>query len=255
MLTNVIETYQMRTDMHKEEKALTLRIKAIMRRLTDNDRKEADKLYEAVVKDKDHPLAGPAFTYTEKLFESRDILESKRKELEKSLAKQAKGLPAYDFVQETRGLGELGFAMIIGTAGDLNNFATVARLWKYLGLAVMPDGSRQRRVKGEEAKNHSYSPGNRALIWTLGDSILRTHGHYRDVYDARKDVELQKAADEGLEVIPTAEIKTIEEAGGSTEGYRSVGHVHNRAKRYMEKQLVRDLWCAWRDATMIENAA
>jgi hypothetical protein len=31
------------------------------------------------------------------------------------------------------------------------------------------------------------------------------------------------------------------------ELYRSDGHVHNRAKRYMEKRLIRDLWRAWRD--------
>lgn len=38
----------------------------------------------------------------------------------------------------------------------------------------------------------------------------------------------------------------IVEAREDNDGMK-VGHAHNRAKRYMEKRLMRDLWRAWRD--------
>ena len=55
-------------------------------------------------------------------------------------------------------------------------------------------------------------------------------------------MERQKAADEGLVVVAAAKIKKGEE-----EKSRSLGHVDNRARRYMEKRLLQDLWIAWRE--------
>jgi len=246
MFEELTETYQMRTDIHKEEKALTLRIKAIMRRMCEGDTKAADKLYEAVVKDKPHDFKGPALIYTEPLFQSRKVLEDRRLELEKYMAKFAKDLPAYDFMKEIKGFGDKGLSMIAASAGDLTKYPTPAKLWKYMGLAVMPDG-RQRKVAGDKelAELHAYAPHRRALVWTIGDSLLRTNdGFYKQLYLDRKERELEKAEEEGLIVIPAKEAEN-QKLDKST--YRSKGHIHSRAKRYVEKRLLRDLWAAWRE--------
>jgi hypothetical protein len=248
-ILETVETYQMRTDMHREEKALTLRIRAICRRLVTEPgmdqstiTKEGDKLYEAITKDKEHPFKEIALVYTEPLFESRNVLESHRKKREKELSLLARELPAHGWVKDQKGLGELGFAMIIGEAGALDKYPNPAKLWKRMGLAVMPDG-RQRKVTDKDlAKLHGYAPKRRALVWTLGDSILRTKGHYRDIYDERKAVEMQKAEDEGRIVVPAKDVKE----NWSPDSFRTVGHIHNRAKRYMEKRMLKDLWVAWR---------
>ena len=60
----------------------------------------------------------------------------------------------------------------------------------------------------------------------IGDCIVRANaGKYRELYDARKILELEKLQ------------------GGKTCKI----HAHKRAMRYMEKQLLRDLWVKWNE--------
>jgi hypothetical protein len=122
----------------------------------------------------------------------------------------------------------LSLAAIVGEAGDLSNYANPAKLWKRLGLAVMPDGTRQRRVTGVEGLEHGYSPARRSVVWNIGACIVKAGGPLKAVYDARKVYET-----------PRVETK---------------GHAHNRAQRYVEKRFVRDLWIAWRRVGAAEVA-
>ena len=71
----------------------------------------------------------------------------------------------------------------------------------------------------EKAVKHGYKPANRAILWNIEDAIVKVGGPYRALYDERKIVELAK----GLTKM----------------------HAHNRAKRYVGKRLLRDLWNAW----------
>jgi hypothetical protein len=249
------ETHRRRQDLHRAEKSLTLQIKAICRRLCGGalaaqwkageiseadyrkrTKVEADKLYTAVVKEQPHPLFLGATLNTASFFEARAIFEKQRAATEKALERLAKTMPVAAWVASVKGLGLGSLAAIIGEAGDLSNYATHSKLWKRLGLAVI-DGERQRRVPGDAALAHGYSPTRRAIVWNIGQcvikaqsakvdketgEVLRTAGKYRLVYDVRKQFELERG-------IPKA-------------------HAHNRATRYMEKLVVRDLWRAWRDA-------
>jgi hypothetical protein len=79
-------------------------------------------------------------------------------------------------------------------------------------------------------------------MFVIGDNLVKGKSAYRAVYDERKVYERQKAQAEGLKVAPSAKIPKEKHAE-----YRSEGHSHLRAKRYMEKRLLRDLWRAWRD--------
>ncbi len=256
MIIDVIrETHRRRQDLHRAEKSLTLQIKAICRRLcagalaaqwksgeiTEADyrkrtKSDADKLYDAVAKEQPHPLFLAATLNTASFFEARAIFEKRRAQTEKELERLAKTLPIAGWVLQLKGLGLGSLAAIVGEAGDLSNYATHSKLWKRLGLAVI-DGGHQKRAKGDAAIAHGYCPTRRAIVWNIGQCVLKAQsaridkeageelkpaGAYRLIYDARKAHELARAPD----------MKPI--------------HAHNRATRYMEKKVVRDLWRAWR---------
>lgn len=249
------ETHRRRQDLHRAEKSLTLQIKAICRRLCagtlalqwksgeiteaeyrKRTKADADKLYDAIVKEKPHPLFLAATLNTASFFEARAIFEKRRAQTEKELERLAKSLPVATWVASIKGLGLGSLAAIIGEAGDLSLYATHSKLWKRLGLAVI-DGGRQRRMTGDAALAHGYSPQRRSIVWNIGQCVLKAQsarvdketgeeikpaGKYRNVYDARKAYEI--ARDPNI----------------------SKAHAHNRATRYMEKLVVRDLWRAWR---------
>jgi hypothetical protein len=254
MSTEVIrETHRRRQDLHRAEKSLTLQIKAICRRLCagalaakwkageidegayrKQTKADADILYAAIVKEQPHPLFLAATLNTSAFFEARAILESRRAQTEKELDRLAKALPVVEWVSGVKGMGIGSLAAIVGEAGDLSNYSTHSKLWKRLGLAVI-GGERQRCVAGDAALEHGYNPARRSIVWNIGQCIIKSQsakidketgevikpaGPYRAVYDARKAYELERG-------IPK-------------------GHAHNRATRYMEKRVIRDLWSAWR---------
>jgi hypothetical protein len=236
------ELHRNREDLHRAEKALTLRIKAKCRRLCGGDKTEADALYKSMRNGQQHPLTAHALAACQPFFIARDTLEAERKATEKAMAKQVKTLPVYPWAKATMGFGDLGLAQIVGECGDLSIYSNPAKVWKRMGLAVI-GGERQRRVTGADAIEHGYSPSRRSIIWNIGDSMIKcSASEYRALYLERKETEKAKAEAEGLTVVPAAKIPAK-----TKDAYRSEGHVHARAKRYMEKRLLRNLWRAWRD--------
>lgn len=146
----------------------------------------------------------------------------------KEMTALAKALPVWAaFGDGVRGFGAGSLAVIVGEAGDLSNYSTVAKLWKRMGLAVM-DGVRQGGLgKGAGAEawiEHGYNPLRRSRMWNIGDALIKGNrdGEYRSAYLARKEYELAR----------DPECKPIK--------------AHRRAQRYMEKRLLKHLWQAWR---------
>lgn len=237
------EQHRERVDHHRAEKALTLQIKARCRRFVGGDKTEADKLYTAMMalRDGKKPTDEAAtllLLANQHLLGARDIVEKARQHAEDRAAKLATSLPIWTkWAKDVRGLGPLSIAQIVGEAGDVGNYRTVSGLWKRMGLAVI-NGGRQRRVKGDEALLHGYSPQRRSIVWNIGNNMIRSQrgtkideetgeitqeaDPYRAVYDQRKAYEHER----------DPEI--------------TKGHAHNRAKRYMEKRLLREMWKAWR---------
>lgn len=221
-IAELLEQWRRRQAWHRAEKSLTLQAKALCRRLVAGDKAEAEKVFAAAYGKGEHEMAEVAFAATVPLIDARKSIETHRKMVEKRLVKLAKSLPVAPYVESVRGVGLLSLAAIVGEAGDLSNYSNPAKLWKRLGLAVMPDGSRQRRVSGEAAVEHGYSPARRAVVWNIGACIVKAGGPLKAVYDARKLYEADRVA--------------------------TKGHAHNRAQRYVEKRFIRDLWAAWRRA-------
>lgn len=161
---------------------------------------------------------------------ARGPFEAIEKNAVKQMEKLAKASPVWPiYCENIRGFGAASLAVIIGEAGDLSNYSTIAKLWKRMGLAVF-DGTRQGGLaKGAGAEawiEHGYSPIRRSRMWNIGDTIIKGNrdGYYRTLYLERKAFELAREP----------EMKPIK--------------AHRRAQRYMEKRLLKHLWQAWREA-------
>lgn len=232
------ELHRERQDYHSAEKRLTLQIKSIQRRVhaagcpLTAEAKAAGKL-QGHAKCSGVYDALPAAALV--LAEQRDLISTHRKRPEKEMQKLAKSLPVWSWVEYTRGLGALGLAQIIAECGDLSNYNNPAKLWKRMGLGMYQraDGlwERQQKAAGENGVLSGYSPTRRSILFVIGDSIIKAGGEYRELYDSRKLLEAQKPA--------CGRFKCTGE-------HCTPGHIHNRAKRYMEKRLLRNLWRAWR---------
>lgn len=223
-----------RQDYLRAEVSMTLRIKARLRWRHEGDCDKANTIYDDArhigtryalkgsIEDAARGLAD-----SEAFFEVERLLRVAREVPEKEMKRVAADLPLASWVEQTRGLGMLGFAQIIAEAGDLSNYSGPAKLWKRFGLAPG-----QRRLKGcgkkhpagktcikcDAAIQMGFSPSRRAVMSVIGDSLMKMGEEYRQVYLVEK--ERQRSLHPEL----------------------TKAHTHNRALRYMEKRLLRDLW-------------
>ena len=220
LIAEIKETHRQRDDLLRAEGSLTRQIKAIGRRMkTSSNMSTTDQLSDFAAL---HLQA------------AKDAIHPGKLEMERRLKKLAKGLPTYTWMKSINGFGEVGLCQIVGECGDLSDFNNPAKLWKYLGLAPIteyPVGPYGGRL---------YSRRCRSIMFVIGDSLIKKQGPYRTLYLERKTREVEKAEIEGLTVAPQAKIPAKKKAE-----YRSEGHIHRRAQRYMEKRLLRNLWREW----------
>jgi hypothetical protein len=182
---------------------------------------------------------------------SRGPFEALEKAALKELVKLAESLPVWEsFGKDIRGFGAASLAAIVAEAGDLNNYSSVPKLWKRMGLAVMGDFRQGGLPKGAGADAwiaHGYNKMRRSAMWNIGDTMCKGQirkvkdeagedtgertslGYYGQVYLDRKAYELAREPD------------------------MQPMQAHRRAQRYMEKRLLKHLWQAWR-RDQIEDA-
>ncbi len=177
---------------------------------------------------------------------ARSPFDKIEKDATKAMEKLARELSVWVWAESVRGFGARSLAVIIAETGDLSNYANPAKVWKRMGLAVMGDVRQGGLPKSASKKawiEHGYSRLRRSRMWNIGDALVKGNadGVYRRLYLTRKEYEVNKADAEGLIVAPSAKIPK-----GKASEYRSVGHIHRRAQRVMEKRLLRDLWNVWR---------
>jgi hypothetical protein len=282
ILNLIVERYQRRTAWHKAEKSLTLQGRAICRRLCDGDKDRANELFDGVAELDVDEIGGVLAGFTGELTEpqvlavlevhpilvARHTIGVCRTGVERELEKLVKQLPIAAFFErpEMKGASYGSLAALIGCAGNLHNYATVQRLWKRMGMAVMPNG-RQRQLKDpDQAKLHGYSPERRSVAWNVGTSVLRTQsvrfdkktgeiiresGPYRKLYEERKAYETAKNeagdyADQAAKRLSEAKFGPKTAAiKAYTAGKLPPMHLHARAQRYMEKRILRELWGEW----------
>lgn len=225
LISEIVETWRLRQDMVRAQTKLTLQIKSICRRFTAGDKAEAEKLHASIGNGMSHPKAEACFIACLPLIEAKKPIEASRKSLEKHLTKLGKQLPVAHMADDIKGVGHLALAKIVGECGDLSAYKSVSAVWKRAGLAVI-DGGRQRRVTGESALAHGYSPERRSTFWNIAAALIKAQGKgddagpYRRYYDEEKERQV---------------------ANGIT-----LGHAHNRAMRHMTKKLLKDITVEWR---------
>lgn len=106
---------------------------------------------------------------------NRQLWDHERGNNETNMRDLAKSLPVYSWASGVRGFGELGLAVIYGEAGEpIENYRSVAGLWKRMGLAVVDGERQQKKTDKTLAAVHGYSPKRRSEIWTLADSMSRS---------------------------------------------------------------------------------
>ena len=137
--------------------------------------------------------------------------------------------PIWDWLTSIKGLGEGGLAaQLLAQIDDIAKFATVSKLWRFSGWAVI-DGKIDRCQKGETSP---YNRRLKSICWQIVQQFIRQQTpHYVDVYYA------EKARQRELHPQPVKE-------NGKTK-YND-GHLHNRAIRYTAKRFLCDLYVAWR---------
>lgn len=228
LIAEIVETWRLRQDMVRAQQKLTLQIKAILRRFTGGDKDAADKLYRHVVKpDYAWPEGDAARLACSALLTARAPLEAQRNAFEKHLTKLGKQLPIAHMADEIKGVGHLTLAKIVGEAGDLSQYRSVAAVWKRMGVAVI-DGERQRKKSDVDlALIHGYSPERRSVLWNIADPLLKAQGKDENAGPYRREYDRVKA-------------REMDEKG-STKAL-----AHNRAMRKMSKDLLKDLTVEWR---------
>ena len=227
LVAEIVETWRQRQDMVRAQQKLTLQAKSICRRFTEGDKTAAEKLYQAVTRGTDHPLAHMASIAVMPLIAAQRPLIDTRSAYEKQLGKLGKRLPIAHMADQIKGVNYNTLATIVGEVGDMSAYEKgVAGIWKRAGLAVI-DGERQRKKAGDAALIHGYSPSRHAVFWNVGGALLKAQGKdenagpYRMIYDERKAYERPRV--------------------------ESDGHAHNRAMRFMVKRLLKDLWQSWKN--------
>lgn len=176
-----------------------------------------------------------------------DAIEAEAKRRMETLAAS---LPVAAWASDIHGLGMCGLAQIVAEAGNLSNYAGPAKLWKRMGVAVRPDGRRQGSLPKGAPKadwaGEKYNPARRAVLQQIGKNgiVMQTASPYRPVYEARKAYERELAEAAGMRILPAEQWKRLPEA--ERERAISLKRIDDRARRYAEKRLLRDLWRAWR---------
>lgn len=245
----------------------------------------AKQVREAAPGDKKRGVRAPSFTdrETDIIAMSRHMLEvaatalepvhAREKLLEEQITALASNLPVAEWWTGLRGCTAFNLGVLIGETGNLSNYPSPRHVWSRLGLAPFEkNGTSQalsvwRRAGGLSAKEwkaHPYNPQRLATVhgyvlaafaMQQGTEEKGTATKYRMLYSDYKA--RQKELNEAGAYFALAEekAKKFEKAGLAVaaalkKGRLTDGHIESRARRYMIKCLISDLWSEWRGSAV-----
>jgi len=227
VILEIQQQWRKRQDWLRAYNRLLLQSGAICRRWCKGSKTEGAELLEQLMSgDLSHPVA-PAII---PLLVAIDCIRPELHLAQTHVIELAASLPVAKWCASVKGIGINGIALasIVGEAGDIGAYKSVAALWKRMGLAVI-NGERQRKYKDKKlAKLHGYNPSRRAQMYVLAESLFRAQsrcrGPYRRAYNERRS--------------HTA----------LTHPDWSKDHSHKDALRFMTKRFLRDFYAAWEAA-------
>jgi len=237
-LCNTIrEAWSQRQDLVNAHGSLARQLKSICRRHCGGDKVKGTALFKKMRTGGKVDLAPTLATMV--LLQSYIAIGVQRKSQEKVLCENVAMLPVAKWATSIRGVADIALASLIGEAGNLNDYAGPAKLWKRFGVGLVQDNKgewvRQRKVIDKKlAVAMGYSPKRRSVLWNVGACIIRSRKGATGV-----------AAD--LLAYYESEKKRAMEKGCKK------GHAHRRAQKHMEKRLLVLLWREWTGAKPVTN--
>lgn len=165
--------------------------------------------------------------------------DKQKRIIEKKMEKAVASLGMEDFIASVSGFSSVQLANIIGEAGDIANYGTVSRLWKRMGMAVI-DGVRQSKQSDKgKALDHGYNPSRRSAMWNIGETLIKAQ-----IRSAKDDA--GEKTGESIAIGPLGQVYLDRKKYyAALHLEKTKAHIHNDAKRYMEKRLLKMLWRAW----------
>lgn len=123
--------------------------------------------------------------------------------LDDGITQMAKTLPVYEWVcePEQKGFGAKSLGVVVGEAGNLDNYSNPGKFWKRMGLApytskgkTLMGGTWTRGKEGkltaEEWTDFGYSRRRRSVAYVIAESLLKGNGTgpYRTRYNNAREV-------------------------------------------------------------------
>ncbi len=212
------------------------------------DKGKASAAYKRLLADQEDPMF---LLRVKHLIDPYEYIKASQDSLAKQMGKLVETLPIASWVEAQHGVGFPMIGKIIAAAGgDLSMYSTPAKLWKRFGEHVV-DGQAPKPKRGQKL---GFNPAYRAISFQLGDSLIKAGGTvekgnlspWKQVYEARKRFEIERAVATGKKVVPAAKIPDADlKLPFNKRKHMSEGHIHNRAVRYMRKKFLEALWQEW----------
>lgn len=238
LVAEIVQLHRMRRRWMKAKNALTMQGKAIGRAACDGDKKAGSAAFDRVKNGKAKPEDADLEIALLPFIAAIAHFDKSVRPIERELEKLAKRLPIAPWAKTVTGLGWGSIAAIVGEAGDLSQYPSVAGVWKRMGLAVIDGDGRQRKVANADAALiHGYSPERRSVVWVMADSMSK---HQRTWLD-KETGEVRKPAGVYGDVLEREKEKAL------AAGCNKV-HAERRGKRHMSKAVLKDMTLAWRRA-------
>lgn len=238
LVAEIVQLHRMRRRWMKAKNALILQGKAFGRAVCDGDKTAGSAAFDRVKKGETMPEDADLEIALMPFVAAIAHFDESIGPIERELEKLARRLPIAPWAKTVTGLGWGSIAAIVGEAGDLSQYPSVAGVWKRMGLAVIDGDGRQRKVANADAALiHGYSPERRSVVWVMADSMSK---HQRTWLD-KETGEVRKPAGVYGEVLEREKEKAL------AAGCNNL-HAERRGKRHMSKAVIKDMTLAWREA-------
>ncbi len=235
--------FQIWDDLNRIKKSLQARIYAVIRQETGCGKKECAGWYRKIYKtDKveDNPILARIYLRTCVMEKDRARYEELEKKPAKLMIKCVEQMPIWKYwAKDVKGCGAKTMSKLLAVWGNPSDFPTVAKSWKRLGLGLVKiNGKWERTRKSRDkklAKIYGYSPRRRSIVWEIEDSLFKSggDGKYRTMFLARREYEKEMHPE-------------IDHEKPGKKGVPGRGFSYQRARRYMVKKFIRDMWCMWK---------
>jgi len=264
VVKRIMNVHKLRQGMIRAKNRILLQAMAPLRlyTMTDEDfesddakkaaRKRNEDLFRVVSNDPTHEY----YENIEPYLTAMGPLEARAESYAKELAQIVKLLPVYPWVKSVKGFGDVSFATIVGEAGDIGTYRSHSALWKRMGVAVI-GGARQGNpgsgASAEDWVTHGYRAPRRSVMWNARGGLILGMGKWRpkfgeDVWANPNLTYYQKVFADRARLECEKLGKPVTESAKCRDSYSA--HAVNRALRYVEKRLLKQLRQEWRKAAL-----